>query len=168
MCDTESARGPQAAAVEAGFFFLFDCHAEPECQPEPVGDAAAAAAVTRGAADDGGADNACQQAMSTPASAVTQVTVRDEAIPVRGDELQRLLDALARLGQRDADAVAEQIAALRLSGGVIRLTPTEAELAALELALAALAENDRSFGPNLRRLAADCADESPLAEALQA
>lgn len=101
--------------------------------------------------------------MSTPASATTRLTVRAEAVPVRDDELQRLLNALARLGQRDADAVAEQITALRLVGGLIHLTPTEAELATLKLALAALAEDSRPFGPNLRRLAADCADENPLA-----
>lgn len=98
-----------------------------------------------------------------PASATSQLTLRNEAVPVRGDELERLLEALVRLGQRDADAVAEQITALRLIGDGIRLTPTEAELAALQLALAALAEDGRPFGSSLQRLAADCADESGLA-----
>lgn len=104
--------------------------------------------------------------MSTPASVTSQLTLRNEAVEVRGDELERLLDALSRLRQRDADTVAEQITALRLVGGVIRLMPTEAELAALALALAALAEDSRPFGPSLQRLAADCADESGLAEEL--
>jgi hypothetical protein len=99
---------------------------------------------------------------------MSQLTLREEAVPVRGDELERLLDALARLGQRDADAVAEQITALRLVGGVIHLTPTEAELAALGLALAALAEDGGSFGPSLQRLADDCAAQSGLAEGLPA
>jgi hypothetical protein len=112
--------------------------------------------------------NGRRQAKSTPASATSQLTVRHEVVPVRGDELERLLEALARLGQRDADAVAEQITALRLVGGVIRLTPTEAELAALELALAALAEDGRSFGPSLQRLAADCAGGRPLVQGLRA
>jgi hypothetical protein len=102
------------------------------------------------------------------ASATSRLTVREDAVAMRGDELEQLLDALARLGQRDADAVAEQITALRLAGAVIRLTPTEAELAALTLALAALAEDGRSPGPSLQRLAADCAYESWLVEELPA
>jgi len=81
-------------------------------------------------------------------------------LSLRGDELGRLLEALVRLDSREADAVAEQIAALRLAGGVIRLTPTEAELAVLELGLAALAE-DPPLGGELMRLAARRADGSP-------
>ncbi len=95
--------------------------------------------------------------------ATTQLTVRDEVFRLRDDELDRLLEALAALGQGDAWAVAEQIAALRLAGGAIRLTPTEAELAAIGSALA-LAEEARPVGPELLRLASICADADPARE----
>jgi hypothetical protein len=91
-----------------------------------------------------------------PERGTTQLAVRDEVLSLRSDELDRLLEALVGLDLRDAGAVAEQIRALRLAGGVIRLTPTEAELAALELALAGEA---RPLGPALLRLASICADE---------
>jgi hypothetical protein len=98
------------------------------------------------------------------AGATTQLVVREEVLSVPDDELDRLLEALARLDLRDAEAVADEIAALRLAGGSIRLTPTEAELAALELALVALAAEPRPLGPTLRRLASVCAAGRSLAE----
>ena len=51
------------------------------------------------------------------------------------------------------------IRSLRLADGVIHLTPTEAEIAALESALAALAAEGRPLGPALLRLASICADD---------
>ena len=81
-----------------------------------------------------------------------------------GEELGRLLDALVLLDLREAEAVAGQIAALRLAGGVIALTPTEAEIGALELALAALAVDARPLGPALSHLASICADDGPSLE----
>jgi hypothetical protein len=102
--------------------------------------------------------------MRTSARVTTQLTVREETLSLDGEELDRLLEALARLDQRDAGAIAEQIRALLLAGGVVRLTPTEAELAALELALVALAEDAPSFGPSLLRLADICADDDRVAE----
>jgi len=98
------------------------------------------------------------------ADAPMQLVVREEVLDLRGEELDRLLEALARLDLRDADAVADDIAALRLAGGVIRLTPTEAELAALARALAALAAEVRPLGPRLRRLASVCAGDGPRTE----
>lgn len=68
--------------------------------------------------------------------ATTVIAIGDDLVTVSPDELEELLDCLRRLDDRDAAAVADDIAALRLVGGVIRLTPTEAELAALHDALA--------------------------------
>jgi len=97
-----------------------------------------------------------------------QVALREQVVCVGDEELGRLLEALARLELRGAGAVADQIAALRLAGGVIRLTPTETEIAALELALAALAAQARALGPALSRLASICADDRSPVEAWSA
>jgi len=70
----------------------------------------------------------------------TALAAGEELVSLRPNELDRLLEALARFGQRDADAVREQIRALRLVGGTIRLWPNEAELAALEAGLSGLDE----------------------------
>lgn len=66
----------------------------------------------------------------------TELSLGDESVELTSGELDRLLLALTRLELREAVAVGEQIAALRLAGGAIRLTPTPAELAAVERALA--------------------------------
>jgi hypothetical protein len=89
---------------------------------------------------------------------VRQLDLREQALSLSDEDLDRLLDALARLDLRDAEAIADQIAALRLVDGVIDLTPTEAEIAALESALAALAADARPLGPGLTRLAEISAD----------
>ena len=70
----------------------------------------------------------------------TVLAVGEDSVSVTSLELDRLQEALARLEQRDADAVREQIGALRLLGSTIGLTPTQAELAALEAARASLAD----------------------------
>lgn len=101
---------------------------------------------------------------ATTPGGTTQLAVREEVLSLRADELGRLLEALVRLDLRDADAVGDQITALRLAGGVIRLIPTEAELAALELALATLAAEARPLGPTLLRLASICGDDHRLDE----
>ncbi len=88
-------------------------------------------------------------------------------LSVRSDELDRLLDALARLDLREAESVGEQIAALRLVGGAIRLTPTEAELAAIQLALAVLAEQTQPLSRAFLHLADLCADDDELAGQVQ-
>ena len=105
--------------------------------------------------------------MIAPAGTTRQVALREEVLCVGDEELGRLLEALAQLELRGAEAVADQIAALRLAGGVIRLTPTETEIAALELALAALAAEVRALGPALSRLASICADGQPPIAAWQ-
>jgi hypothetical protein len=102
--------------------------------------------------------------VTASASDMRQLTLREDVLSVDDEELARLLDALDQLDLRDAEAVAGQIAALRLAGGVIGLMPTEAEIAALELALAALAAEARPLGPALSRLASICADEDPSSE----
>jgi hypothetical protein len=97
-----------------------------------------------------------RDAMRSPVAAPTSLAIRDEVLLLRADELDRLVEALGALGGNDAGAVAEQIRALRLAGGSIRLTPTEAEIAAMGSALA-LAEEGRSVGSELRRLCSVCA-----------
>ena len=81
-----------------------------------------------------------------------------EIVCLSGEELDRLLLALAALDGRDAAAVGEQIVALRLAGGTIDLMPTEAERAALRLAVAAAGEGGEEVGGALADLVAICAD----------
>lgn len=97
--------------------------------------------------------------MKAAAERGTALAVGEEIISLRGGQLDRLLKALVGLRQGDADAVREQIMALRLIGGVIRLAPTEAQLAVLEVALAGLADDGPKPGAKLLRLTADRADE---------
>jgi len=89
----------------------------------------------------------------------TALAVGEEIISLGDGELDRLLKALLGLRQGDADTVREQIMALRLIGGVIRLAPTEAQLAALEVALGAVADEEPKLGPRLLRLTAGRTDE---------
>lgn len=103
--------------------------------------------------------------MHAAVSAARCLALREDVLSVGDEELDRLVEALSRLELRDAEAVAEQIAALRLAGGVIGLMPTEAEIGALELALALLAAEARPLGSALSRLAAVCAGEDPSGEA---
>jgi hypothetical protein len=92
------------------------------------------------------------------ADTTRQLELSEQALCLSDEDLDRLLESLARLDLRDAEAVAGQIAALRLAGGVIRLTPTEAEIAALVSALSVLAADARPLGPALTRLASICID----------
>jgi hypothetical protein len=97
-----------------------------------------------------------RDAMRNAVVAPTSLAIRDEVLLLRADELDRLVEALGALGGNDADAVAEQIRALRLAGGSIRLTPTEAEIAAMGSALA-LADEGRPVSAELLRLSSVCA-----------
>jgi hypothetical protein len=96
------------------------------------------------------------------ADVTRQLALREQALYLSDEDLGRLLDALARLEARDAEAVAGQIAALRLADGVIRLTPTEAEIAALVSGLSLLAADARPLGPALMRLASICTENGVL------
>jgi hypothetical protein len=69
----------------------------------------------------------------------TELAIGAETTLLSSDELDRLLEALAELDTAAAASVADDIAALRLAGGCIRLNPTEDELAVLRIALADLA-----------------------------
>jgi hypothetical protein len=100
-----------------------------------------------------------REAGAPPASSATRsvrLAVGDEPVSLRPDELDRLQQALAALASRDAATVADDIAALRLAGGPIRLLPSEAELAAVHLALTA-AGRSKPLGPELARLRFLCA-----------
>lgn len=98
--------------------------------------------------------------MTPSAGQTTRVAFDGEVIELSGEELDQVLQALAGLGLREAESVAEQIAALRLAGGTIDLVPTEAEVAALGLALRALGTR-REHGGTLARLAAICGAGAP-------
>jgi hypothetical protein len=80
------------------------------------------------------------------------------------EEVGLLIETLARLDVRDGEALADQIAALRLAGGEIRLAPTEAEIAALNSALSVLVAEAQPFGPALGRLASMCAVDGATGE----
>jgi hypothetical protein len=84
-----------------------------------------------------------------------ELLIGDEAVSLGSDELDRLLEALAPLDLHEAASVAEDITALRLAGGAIRLLPTQAELEAVRLALVADEERE-PLGPGLLRLAGLC------------
>lgn len=105
-----------------------------------------------------------EQVVNAPTGATRRLALREDVLCVDDEELGQLLEALRRLDLGDAEAVADQIAALRLAGGVIHLMPTEAEIGALELALAVLAAEARPLGPGLSRLASICAGEDPSGE----
>src|SRR5690349_20642897 len=79
-----------------------------------------------------------------------QLALGEEIISLGGCELDRLLESLTRFRQHDADSLREEIRALRL-GGMIRLLPTEAELASSEVALDGLAADDPPPRPQSRR-----------------
>jgi hypothetical protein len=102
---------------------------------------------------------AAAEAVKAGDSCSTALVLGEEIISLGSGKFERLLRALLGLGQRDAAVVREQIMALRLLGGVIRLTPTEAELAALEVVLAGLADDEPQLGSELKRLTAGGADE---------
>ena len=70
-----------------------------------------------------------------------ELAIGDEIVSLRSRQLKFLLEALSRARGSDADAVREEIGALRLIPGTIRLHPTEGELTALRTALDALADN---------------------------
>jgi len=80
-----------------------------------------------------------------------------DAAPVvlRRDEIDRVVEALGRLGSEPAARVGDDIAALRLAGGSIRLLPTGPEREAVRIALAGADRGD-PLSPALRRLAELC------------
>ena len=106
---------------------------------------------TRGNARDAAVIARLVQAVT--GQATRQIALGEEVFAVSAGELELLLASLQRLDSRDAATVAEQIAALRLAGGVIGLTPTEAELAALRQALV---EEPQPLTAGLVRLAHLC------------
>jgi hypothetical protein len=99
------------------------------------------------------------QAVSGPPT--REIALGKDVFAVTAGELELLLASLRRLDSRDAATVAEQIAALRLAGGVIGLTPTEAEHAALRQALA---EERQPLTAVLLRLACLCGHGSAVDE----
>jgi hypothetical protein len=107
-----------------------------------------------GSAGDGDSDEARREARPVSGEAARQLALGGDLLTLGSGELEQVLAGLRRLDTRDAAAVAEQIAALRLAGGVIRLTPTEAELAALRHALA---DEPQPLSAVLLRLARLCA-----------
>lgn len=84
------------------------------------------------------------------------VAVAGGSVALSDELLDGLLHALARLDSRGAETVREEIAALRLAGGEIRLVPSEVELAALTTAA-------RQLAPALSDLEFLCADRVPAA-----
>ena len=70
-----------------------------------------------------------------------ELAIDHEIISLRSGQLESLLEALFLARGSDALAVREEIGALRLIPGTIRLLPTEGELTALRTALDALADN---------------------------
>jgi hypothetical protein len=80
-----------------------------------------------------------------------------ESVVLQPAELDRLIGALGRVEADGADAVREQIAALRLVGRVIDLSPTESELEALRLALAVLVDDEEALSETLLALVEICA-----------
>jgi hypothetical protein len=118
-----------------------------------------------GVAGDGESEEARQpcddRVVDTVSETTRQVALGEELLALSSGELEQVLAGLRRLDTRDAAAVAEQIAALRLAGGVIRLTPSQGELAALRHALAG---EPQPLSAVLLRLARLCAraDESSV------
>jgi hypothetical protein len=70
---------------------------------------------------------------------------------LEADDLDRLLLGLRRLDRHDAREVGEQISALRVAGGVIRLSLTTSELRAVDHALLTLGAEPVPVPPALER-----------------
>jgi hypothetical protein len=81
---------------------------------------------------------ASADAASAPDCATRRLLVDDEVVCLESDQLDGLLDALAKARETNAEAVRDEIGALRLIPGAIRLFPTSGELTALRVALAAV------------------------------
>lgn len=89
---------------------------------------------------------------------LTRIALGRDVACLSDDELDRLLAALAGRDCRDAAAVAEQIAALRVAGGTIVLMPTEAEADALRRTVEDLADGRDEDDGGLAALATACAE----------
>lgn len=79
-----------------------------------------------------------------------KLAIDHEIISLLPGQLEFLLEALSLARGSDAVAVREEIGALRLIPGTIRLLPTEGELTALRTALDALADNPGELDEALR------------------
>jgi hypothetical protein len=75
-----------------------------------------------------------------------ELAIDHEIISLRSGQLEFLLEVLSLARGSDAAAVREEIGALRLIPGTIRLLPTEGELTALRTALDALADDPSEAG----------------------
>jgi hypothetical protein len=91
-----------------------------------------------------------------------QIAVDGQTFPLEADDLDRLLLALRRLDRQDARDVGEQISALRVAGGVIRLSLTVSELRTVDHALVALGAEPVPVTPALERFARFC-ESLPMA-----
>jgi hypothetical protein len=102
--------------------------------------------------------------VNTRDGCTTKVAVGGGSVALTDDLLDVLLHALARLDSTGAETIREQIAALRLAGGEIRLVPTESELTSVRLALASLTTASRPLAPALSELETLCShDRAPAA-----
>jgi hypothetical protein len=93
--------------------------------------------------------------MTASAIPRVEVTIARNTVPLRQDELDRLLGALGGLDLSGAASIAEEISALRLAGVRIQLLPSENELVALRKALLAVEHTSRA-GSGLSRLRVLC------------
>ena len=93
--------------------------------------------------------------MTASAIPRVEVTIARSTVPLRQDELDRLLGALGGLDLSGAASIAEEISALRLAGVRIQLLPSENELVALRKALLQVEHTSRA-GSGLSRLRVLC------------
>ena len=103
--------------------------------------------------------------------AATRIEAGGKLVSLQREELHLLLDTLREIGSLPAAAVREEIEALRLAGGVIRLLLTEAEHATLCAAVARCARERRARYPvflDLLRLLVLRRDRVPAGRALRA
>jgi hypothetical protein len=85
-----------------------------------------------------------------------QIAVDGETFLLEAADLDRLLIGLRRVDRHDARQVVEQISALRVAGGVIRLSLTIAELRTVDHALLALGAEPAPVTQALERFARFC------------
>ena len=84
------------------------------------------------------------------------IAVDDRRFALDAEDLERLLLGLRRLDRRDAREVGEQIAALWVAGGVIRLSLRVSELRMVDYALHAPGGEARPMTAPLERFARFC------------
>lgn len=90
-----------------------------------------------------------------PSDEPIELLIGDDSVPIGVEELDRLVAALAELGEGESTRVADDLDALRLAGGSIHLMPTTIEIDAIRVALSVAGAHE-PLSEGLKRVAELC------------